>query len=247
MKQLFCNYSFQLKKLDAANEKNISHVNPSNVLTNLDTTDYSADNSTDYSVISTYSLEDVTDFPPLPIKPTGTKSAKSLTTAARQTKLTNYATALSIRPRTTMPVPAATHMGKQPLDTATHSKIMPVASNKVTSSATTVAPLLSKTTFVGGGDSGIPVESDPSDYRLEYRLEYRLDCELTQCSCRFWLQYNLPCRHIFVLHEKMDMPIFEKKLIPKRWQKITLRKFSLRPLASNTKSESNPKKITKTH
>ena len=53
--QLFCNFSVQLKKLDAANEKNISHVNPSNVLTNLDTTDYSADNSTDYSVISTYS------------------------------------------------------------------------------------------------------------------------------------------------------------------------------------------------
>ena len=50
--------------------------------------------------------------------------------------------------------------------------------------------------------------------------EYRLDCELTQCSCRFWLQYNLPCRHIFALREKMDMPIFQNKLIPKRWQKI---------------------------
>ena len=42
--------------------------------------------------------------------------------------------------------------------------------------------------------------------------EYRLESELTQCS-------NLPCRHIFALREKMDMPIFEYKLIPKRWQK----------------------------
>ena len=51
--------------------------------------------------------------------------------------------------------------------------------------------------------------------------ELILDENLTKCSCIFWSQYHLPCRHIFALRKKLERPIFKISLIPKRWQKST--------------------------
>lgn len=43
------------------------------------------------------------------------------------------------------------------------------------------------------------------------------------CHYKFWCAMHLPCRHIFAVREKLDMPLFCSSLVSERWKLAYLR------------------------
>lgn len=39
------------------------------------------------------------------------------------------------------------------------------------------------------------------------------------CQCKFWRTMHLPCRHIFAIRDKIQLPLYSEKIVSKRWQK----------------------------
>ena len=58
-----------------------------------------------------------------------------------------------------------------------------------------------------------PVDQDNGEYTIEsYRTVTSNDCE-----CIFYKSMLLPCRHIFALRKKLDLPLYDPSLCNKRW------------------------------
>ncbi|XP_033123264.1 zinc finger SWIM domain-containing protein 1-like [Anneissia japonica] len=49
--------------------------------------------------------------------------------------------------------------------------------------------------------------------------EFAVDEKGKMCSCTFYTNYNLPCRHIFAMRKFLEKEIFEESLFESRWQK----------------------------
>ncbi len=40
------------------------------------------------------------------------------------------------------------------------------------------------------------------------------------CHCKFWKTMHLPCRHIFILREELQLPLFDPMIVSNRWKSM---------------------------
>lgn len=48
--------------------------------------------------------------------------------------------------------------------------------------------------------------------------EGRLSVTANSCHCKFWNTMHLPCRHIFTIREKLQLPLYDSMVVSNRWK-----------------------------
>ena len=61
-----------------------------------------------------------------------------------------------------------------------------------------------------------PVDQDNGEYTIETSKGYRTVTS-NNCECIFYKSMLLPCRHIFALRKKLDLPLYDPSPCNKRW------------------------------
>ena len=58
------------------------------------------------------------------------------------------------------------------------------------------------------------------------------------CHCKFATTMKLPCRHVFAVHEKQELPLYTPDGIAERWKLMYLKEVFGNKCTANTESSS---------
>ena len=75
-----------------------------------------------------------------------------------------------------------------------------------------------------------------------YKIIYQHHVHLTECNCHFYMNFNLPCRHMFYFIHSKRQSFFDPILINKRWHLKTWLEIDFSSYFSHQNVESSTEK-----
>lgn len=67
--------------------------------------------------------------------------------------------------------------------------------------------------------------------------EGKLSVTANSCHCKFWNTMSLPCRHILAIRQKLQLPLYDSRIVLDRW------KVKYMEEVLNSKKEHSPSRL----